>query len=151
MHRLVHMLAATLFALCGCVAVNPPVELPPLPSDVSEVRVVSKVGCSLPNVGTGDLCSSISDPSRIAEVVAFVNARPNGWSTPFAGAPIHPVHVQFYRDGRFIDAFGVSPSSFERNNFLSQRASHEDVDEALRLAGLNRTHLRFRTDDPIPQ
>jgi hypothetical protein len=135
----------------GCIHTEPPVSLPPVAEGVGEVRVVARVGCSQPSPGSGDLCSVISSPEGVASIVAFVNARPDGWSTPFAGAPIHPVRIEFYRDGRFVEALGLSAFSIERRTFLSRRASRAEVDEVLGLVGLDRSNLRFRLDDPIPE
>lgn len=148
--RLVAIIVSVV-ATTGCIMTDPPTALPPIASGVSEVRVIAKVGCDQPNPGTGDLCSVIADPARIERVIAFVDARPNRWRTPWAGAPIHPVHLQFYRDGDFVESFGIGSTSFERRTFLSRRATRPEVDEVLALIGLNRSHLRHRTDDPIPE
>jgi hypothetical protein len=148
--RLVTIIVS-LLATTGCVMTDPPTALPPIASEVNEVRVIAKVGCDQPNSGTGDLCGVIADPARIERVIAFINARPNRWNTPWAGAPIHPVHIQFYRDGEFVESFGIASTSFERQTFLSRPATRSEVDEALALVELNRSYLRHRMEDPVPE
>ena len=140
-----------ILASAGCALIEPPTALSPVAQGVDAVHVVSRVGCSQPQPGSGDLCGVISDPESIAKVIAFVNARPAGWSMPFDGAPIHPVHIEFYREGQFIESLGVSAYSIERRTFLSRRVTDAEVDEVLGLVGLERSHLRFRTDDPVSE
>jgi len=137
-------------ALTACIETAPPEALAPVSEGIDEVRIVASVGCTRSTQGSGNLCQTISDPDRIARIEAFVDARLEGWSTPFAGAPILSIHVQFYRNGEFIESFGIGAESFERRTFLSRRAKRLEVDEALSLVDLNRSHLRHRTDDPIP-
>lgn len=103
--RLVAIIVS-LMATTGCIMTDPPTALRPIAPDVNEVRVIARVGCDQPNLGTGDLCSVIADPARIERIITFVDARPNKWSTPWAGAPIHPVHIQFYRDVTSLNPLG---------------------------------------------
>lgn len=144
------LLLIACMATAGCVVTDPPTALPMIAPGVTEIRVIANVGCDQPNLGTGDLCNVITDAGRIKRVTSFVDERPNSWSTPWAGAPIHPVHIEFYRDGKFVESFGISSTSFERRTFLSRRATRKEVDEALALVELHRSNLRHRIDDPVP-
>lgn len=144
------MALAGLLLVAGCLQLEPPVELPPLPSDVDEVHIVARVQCTQPRAYSGDLCHVIADPARIDLIQSFLDERLDGWSTPIAGAPIHPVRIEFYRDGELIEAVGLSSTSIERRMFLSRRIEPAEVDELLVLIGLERSHLRFRLDDPVP-
>ncbi|MBX3476134.1 MAG: hypothetical protein KF910_00840 [Brevundimonas sp.] len=138
-------------AISGCVQTEPPKSLPSVVDGVDEIHVVANVGCTAPTLGTGYLCNSITDGARIERIVAFVNARPNRWIMPWAGAPIHPIRIEFRKDGRHQETFGISASSFERATFFSQHATRAEVDEALDLVGLERSNLRFDPEDQIPE
>ncbi|MBB5660094.1 hypothetical protein [Brevundimonas halotolerans] len=135
-----------LMMVSGCIALEPPVDLPPLSADIDEVHVVARVHCTEPRLGSGNLCHVISDPDRIAAIRAFIDARPDGWSTPFGGAPIHPVRIEMYREGKLIESVGFSQASVERGMFLSRRVDDAEVDQLLSLIGLDRSHLRFARD-----
>ena len=149
MRALIAIGAATLsLMVAGCIKTEPPISFPPIDSGISEVRVYATVGCDGPSQGSSDLCAVITDSTRIQGLVSFVNARPDGWTTPWAGAPIHPVRIEFRRGDEFDRYIGVGPSSIEPGTFLSRRVSDEEVDEILGLSGLDRSHLRFRSSDP---
>lgn len=146
--RFMTLAFAAVTSLTACATTE---ELSPVAQGVDEIRVSAWVGCDQPRAGTGFGCSTITDPARIRDLVAFVDERPNGWSTPWYGAPIHPVRVEFYRGDSLVESLGVSAYSIERRIFLSRPIASDEVDQLMVLLELDRSHLRFRMDDPIPE
>lgn len=142
---------ALMFTLSACAMVEPQTDLPPLAGGFDEVQVIARVDCTQPRLGSGDLCHTISEPEHIASIVKFMDARLDKWRTPIAGAPIHPVRIELYRDGKLIAGIGLSAYSIEREMFLSRPMTAAEVDELLSLVRLSRSHLRFRADDPVPE
>lgn len=81
----------------------------------------------------------VKDPKQIEKIAAFINARLHGWSTPWSGAPIGKVYLDFYADEKFVGNFYVGPGFFGRDlgtRFFSKRAEEKDVAELGRLLGL---------------
>lgn len=138
-------------ALSACGLLEFPVQLPAVPPNIDEVRVVARVQCTQEWQGSGDICRVIDDPQEIAAIRGFLDSRLDGWSTPMAGAPIHPVKLFMYADGKLVESVGLSAHSIERRTFLSRSIASAEVDEMLRLISLDRSYLRFRIDDPVPE
>ena len=142
---------ALMFTLSACALVEPQTDLPPLVGDFDEVHVIARVECAQPRLGSGSLCHTISEPEQIASIVRFMDARLDKWRTPIAGAPIHPVRIELYRGGKLIAGIGLSAYSIEGEMFLSRPMTAAEVDELLSLVRLDRSHLRFRPQDPVPE
>lgn len=135
----------------ACMRTEPERSLPPMTMPADEVHVVARVGCNGSRPTSGYLCHVIANDGQIEAIKSFMNARLDGWSTPMAGPPVHPVRIEFYSDGELVEAVGLSHVSAERDMFLSRGIEPAEVDEMLRLIGLDRSHLRFRADDAVPE
>jgi len=80
----------------------------------------------------------ISDPARIERILNFAKARKAGWYSPWYGVPAGPVHVEFWRETRFVADFSAGKSFFEAQGcgyFLIRAASSREVGEYLDLLG----------------
>ena len=126
-------------------------QLSAISPSIDEVRVVAAIQCTQEGQGSGDICRVIDDPQEIAAIRGFLDDRLDGWSTPLAGAPIHPVKLFMYADGKLVENVGLSAHSIERQTFTGRSIASAEVDEMLRLIRLDRSHLRFRIDDPVPE
>lgn len=89
-----------------------------------------------------DTLATITDTARIRAVVAFVDARRDGWKVPWSGVPVPRVTAAFFRTAEARGAvhyFGAGPGFFEASsqpgNFASRSASAREVSEFLRLVG----------------
>lgn len=128
---------ALTIAVSACIRTNEPSTLPPITARIDEVRVYAEGQCEDQAGRTAGLCETIGDPQRIAKLVAFVNARPDGWATPWAGAPIHTVKVEFLSAGRVDRYLGFDRGSLERGDFLSRRASDAEIAELIELTQID--------------
>jgi hypothetical protein len=130
MRRLAQVTA--LLSILACSASATREEFPEL-SAVQRVVVV---------MGSRDTLPAITAPDRIAEIVAFVNDRRDGWGAPYAGVPVPRVRAGFYRNTSAQGAvryFGAGPGFFEASNqpgdFASRAATETEITEFLRLVG----------------
>jgi hypothetical protein len=74
--------------------------------------------------------ASIADPDSIRRIVAFVNARRDGWERPWYGIPVPIVVANFYRGSEFMGHVGSGASFLEtqrEGDFSSRPASTEEV------------------------
>jgi len=85
--------------------------------------------------------ATIRDPQLIALAAKFIAERRDGWSTPWAGAPIAPLALEFYQGSRRLGGYGIA-SDFLTSDprtlaFLSRRASSDEIAQLLRQLGLH--------------
>lgn len=88
--------------------------------------------------------ATITEPAKIEALVAFVNARRDGWGTPWHGVPVPRVRADF-RGAEFQGNFGAGPGFFTTHRaggFWSRDASEEDLAEFARLAGVPLASIR---------
>lgn len=131
-HRFRVRLALTLgVAACQGAAAPPPFRSI---GQTSRIVVVANHGV--------DTLATITDTARIRALVAFVDARRDGWKVPWFGVPIPRVTAGFFRtaDARgAVHYFGAGPGFFEASSqpgdFASRSASAPEVSEFLRLVG----------------
>jgi hypothetical protein len=121
-----------LLSVLACSASATRQEFPEL-STVQRVVVVVDGRDTLPAITASD---------RIAEIVAFVNDRRDGWGAPYAGVPVPRIRAGFYRDTSaqgVIRYFGAGPGFFESStthgDFASRAATETEITEFLRLVG----------------
>lgn len=98
--------------------------------------------------------AEITDPSRIAEIVAFVNARRTGWSMPWYGVPIPAVTAQFCDGDKFKGHFGAGANFFETDlgcTFCSRYAFANEVKTFLNLLQVDARYLDWDFKDPGAQ
>jgi len=77
-----------------------------------------------------DSLGTVTDPARIAGVLAFVNARRTGWEQPWAGVPVGTLGVTFYRGRDVQGSFSVGPGFFEtqrEGDFFSRDATSQEI------------------------
>ena len=89
-----------------------------------------------------DTLATITDTARIRALVAFVDARRDGWKVPWSGVPIPRVTAAFFRTEEakgavhyFGAGWGFFEASSQPGNFASRSASAPEVSEFLRLVG----------------
>ena len=139
--RLAFVMLAVLVA--GCGEQYPTPQPPPL-RGASEVRITVN-GDGLHPIAT------ITDPARVAKVVAFVNANLSGWETPMFGVPVPGITAQFYTGTQFQGHFGVGKNFFETNRgctFCSRSASRQEVMEFIALLDVDPGYLDINYRGP---
>ena len=116
--RPVVLLAAAVIALGACQESR---AFPPVgPVTRAEVRQSSQT------VG------QITDAAQLAALVAFIDARREGWKVHWAGVPVGAVGVTLYRDAQVLGSFGAGQDFFEVQRdgaFFSRRASGAEVNQ----------------------
>ncbi|WP_297801904.1 hypothetical protein [uncultured Brevundimonas sp.] len=121
----------------ACIRTNEHRTLPPITASIDEVRVYAEGHCEDQVDRSAGLCKSIVDPQTISKLVVFVNARPDGWATPWAGNPIHKIKVEFLSAGRVDSYLGFDQGSLERGHFLSRSASNAEIAELIKLTQID--------------
>jgi hypothetical protein len=84
--------------------------------------------------------TTISDPSRISQIVGFVEAHGNDWSVPFGGTPVGSISLEFYNGGAFLGDFAIGRRFLEAQGcsyFFSRRLSADDRREIAKLIGIS--------------
>lgn len=109
-------------------------------ADMPRVTGINRV-----SVHTTDFCETlniITDETRVAAIVDFVNARSHGWGglRDAAGTPVGLINVYLHdahqtRHDGVAATFGVGAAFFERA-IMSRPASQEEVAEFARLIGI---------------
>lgn len=81
---------------------------------------------------------TITDAAAIARIVAFAEARPDGWGVPWYGAPVAHADAAFYEGGRFLGDLGAGHGFLTAQGcgwFQSRSATRDEVAELLTLLG----------------
>ncbi|HJP61645.1 MAG TPA: hypothetical protein VJ865_16670 [Gemmatimonadaceae bacterium] len=94
---------------------------------------------------------TIRDADSIARIVAFVNARRDGWETPWGGVPIPTTIAEFYDSNDFRGHFGSGSDFFEtqRDGDFSSRSANADEFAAFqRLLGIRVKVIRVPPKSP---
>jgi hypothetical protein len=94
--RVLVTLLVTVFAT-ACGASGKTCTCPAL-ADASRIEVRTNLNEPLATVTTSE---------EIARARAFVDSHPSGWYQPWAGTPVPPVVLYFYRDETLLGGFGV--------------------------------------------
>lgn len=125
---------ATVALACAACAPAPP----PMPLLQGTERVEVKAD------GGGTTLATITEPAKVDALVAFVNARREGWGTPWAGVPVPRVRADFY-GAKFQGHFGAGPGFFETQRaggFWSRDADDDEIAVFARLAGVPVERIR---------
>ena len=111
------------------------VKVPPFPPLDGITRVDVRVEMD----GRDTTVASIAGRDSIGRLVAFVNARRDGWERPWYGIPVPSVVANFYREGEFMGHVGSGPSFLEtqrEDDFASRPSSSSEVAEFNALLGI---------------
>lgn len=82
----------------------------------------------------------ITDPTAIARILAFVDARPRGWETSWHTPPATRVHATFHDDGAVLGWFGSGHGFLQAPAPDGEAAMHDagpaELEELNRLLGI---------------
>ncbi len=85
-----------------------------------------------------ELRRRIDRPEQLAAVIAFVNARRDGWTVPWYGVPVPKRNAYCYANSKLLGHFGAGQNFFgaqQEGGFFSREATRTELDEFLRLVG----------------
>ena len=85
------------------------------------------------------LVARISEPGRVAAIVAFANRLRSGWGKPWAGVPVGDARAVFYREQEVRGSLGVGVDFFETQrigDFFARRAEPGEAVEFRKLLGI---------------
>jgi hypothetical protein len=83
---------------------------------------------------------NIEKLADVRALVEFTQAYKDGWSTPWAGAPIAPVRVNFYQREQFLGDFGIGEGFLAAQGcggFQSRSISSEERARLIQLFGVS--------------
>jgi hypothetical protein len=143
MRMRVGLIAFVLLLLASC---SPPPSIPELPP----VGRVTAIYITANGMGFRPI-ASVLDASRVADVVAFVNSRRSGWTTPWYGVPGPAVVAQLCDGQRPMGHFGAGVNFFETNRgctFCSRAAAANEVKAFLDLLQIDARYLDIRFNAP---
>src|SRR5205823_1484818 len=89
------------------------------------------------------LVRTITDVGEVAALVAFCDARLDGWYVPIAGGPIPAVAAHYFEGSQFMEHLGAGPGFFSRGIEDTRNASSRELAEFLALLGLDEKALRY--------
>jgi len=112
-------------------------------SPLGPVKSINVV--SIPARDGSKYLSKISDPKKVSQIIAFVDARRANWKTPWYGIPVPKVEAEFFDGQRFKGSFGAGENFFEtqrEGGFFSKTASSNEVREFLTLLNVDDANLK---------
>ncbi len=134
-------LAASVVA-AGCVGQGRRISFPAIEeATLVRVRIADQ---GEPELGSSaGVVAEIAEPAQIQRLLAFVNARRDGYYVPIAGAPIPEVRVEIRNGDELQSVFSSGSNFFQRAEFWSVRATPSELREFLSLIGVDPARLRF--------
>ncbi|MDB6101213.1 MAG: hypothetical protein JWO52_1212 [Gammaproteobacteria bacterium] len=97
-------------------------------------------------VGTNKNHHTITDPARIAKIVAFARAHAEGWGNPWYGTPVGNISLEIYAAEKFLGHLAIGWNFLEAQgcdgDFMSRDLSLGDRAVILSLAGLTEANLK---------
>ncbi len=124
--------AALVVGLACAACFSPPPRSTPALGGVERVVVVDHL--------TRETVATITEPARVEALVAFVNARRDGWTTPWYGVPVPRVSAEFHSAKAFEGSFGAGAGFFETNRtggFHTRDADESELSEFARIVGID--------------
>ncbi len=85
---------------------------------------------------SSDLLKTITDPSQIRVAAEFIRQFESGWRDPASGVRVPVVMLRFYKDTRFVGAYGIGDdyvvSDPPTAGFWSRKVPAGDIDRLRR-------------------
>jgi hypothetical protein len=94
----------------------------------------------------------ITEPQKVAEIVAFVDSHRSGWEKPWYGIPVPSVTAEFFSGAEFKGSFGAGDKFFEtqrEGSFFSQNSSPSEIRHFLDLLGVDGEGTRYFKEDHL--